>query len=207
MLAGLGLLLFVDRMFKFSDNYITSTKIEQVEKLEKLIANEGVDSTVKEQLRAIELTVLSRQTAWDYTLQRLAAFKKVIISSGFQRVDLTGTTTPTRSFFWHTVSASWFFVLLMIVSPFMLLVEKKYIATAFISFLMVELCLLLIVFCFSALFAQIPIILGSTVITYILNAVLHAGLIGIIGSAINIARKNKASLPRKKDNTMNYQMH
>lgn len=186
-------MIFVDRMFKFSDNYITSQKLEQVEKIEKLIESGKVDSTVKRQLRTIELAVLQRQTAWGYLSSQLAALKAKIVSSGSNSEASSTGSGDGRSFFWHTISSSWLLIIIIVIMPIVILIQNKVDLSTIAAVVFAILATIPFIFGFSALFAQVPILFGKPVLNYILNAVLHFFILFIIVKLVEASKKRRVS--------------
>ena len=202
VLAGLMLLIFLDRMFKFSDNYITTKKLEQVEKIEKLLESDKTDSLTKVRLRAIEITVLERQTAWNY-LSDLYLFTKNLIkrdknptlNTNIAQENITKNNIPnsssiTRSVLWHTISSSWILILLMFFFPFIPFIQyNKIQATDILVLIVLEIFLMILVFLFSTVFALIPTF-DNPFWNYVINFILHFFFISIVSAGIIKQQKN-----------------
>lgn len=177
-------LLFSDYFFRFSDSYITKTKIEQIEKIEELLQKDSLGADAKKELTQIEKGVFQRKGFWDLVPSRASLISLIqrTINSQNAKSDTNNATKPIvieRDVFWHNITSGWIFWIVIIISP-VLIFQNKLSGSTILSYLLADLLVAAIGYSFSYLFAFIPV-LGHPVVNYIVNALLCTVLVLLLG--------------------------
>lgn len=171
-------LLGVDYLFRLSDSYITKTKIEQIEKIEELIAKDTLRPEARKELIRLENEVIQRQGLW-VSLGSFSSFIQSIINSQDAKIATPTNANPiVRNSWYHNLSSGWVFWLLIAMSPFITF-SGGITGEKLAGVLMMDFFALLCAFVLAYLFAFIPV-LGHPIVNYILNAILCLGLIGVL---------------------------
>lgn len=91
----------------------------------------------------------------------------------------------TRSKLWHTLSSSYFLIILMIVVLFVPFTEKQMNWSTFLGVIVFMIFIAGLLWLNQYLLGLIPLILGKPWINYMLNIVIHSITLSLIGSAVN----------------------
>lgn len=175
-----GGLLFADYFFRFSDSYITNTKIKQIEQIENILLKDSLGIDAKNELVRMEKTVIMRRGFWDLipSFASLTFLIQKTINSPNANVSTNKPNKPTvreRDVWYHNLSSGWIFWLLIAVSPFALFSEPQGAKTV-VGILLLDFFAAICAFILSYLFAFIPV-LWFPLLNYILNSILCFGLI------------------------------
>lgn len=185
----LVLIIFIDNTLSFSYYYNTQNKIEQIGKLNKMIADDALDVDEKTELVNLRRQIIERRTwkdkTWDFiTKIEFKSNQGIVVNNGEINSDLG----LERSYLIHFITSSWTWLILMIV-VFVMAFVGKYISILerLFTVLFFELILSGCAFIFTKAFSYIPIIFGSPTYNYVLNALLCLGIVVgfyfIVGSA------------------------
>lgn len=177
----------IDYFFRFSDSYITKNKIEQIEKIERLLAQDTIRAETKKDLVSIENEIISRKSLWTQigTYSSFFSFESlnsILPTKSDTQTDINQPTKKsiasidTRSAFFHNLTSGWIFWLMIIITPF-IFIGNKLNGNAIIGALFMDFMCVLLAYLFAYWFAFIPII-WTPIINYILNALLCLIIIG-----------------------------
>ncbi len=189
IIFGIAALLSVDYFFRFSDSYIAEKKIEQIGKIQEIIKQDSLRVESKNELIRIENQVIARQGFWDF----LTSLIQSTTSSPKQKITAPIATkpiikdhlskTPQISLFWHIVSSSWPFILLIMIVPFTPFVPSGQDKITFTAVIAIEIVFILLSAFYSFILRFIPIF-ENTFWNYALNAISIPLLILLLSSFV-----------------------
>jgi len=90
-----GGLLFADYFFRFSDSYITNTKIKQIEQIETILLKDSLGVDARKELVRMEKAVIQRRGFWDL-IPSLASLTSLIQRTINSPNANTATNKPTK---------------------------------------------------------------------------------------------------------------
>lgn len=188
---------FVDYFFRFSDSYITDSKLNQITKIQTLLKNECIDDEIKKELLKIQKQIIYRITFWERcSIITTEIYKTYSKRNSFLNVnsdkkkDLSTSESSypvQRNLFWHFLSSSWFLLISMIIFPIILIYEKNA-KSKFETIFMFEIIFSLFAIIYSYFLAFVPILLDVR-INYFINFVSIFILSGIFISLDKFLKK------------------
>ncbi len=182
------LMLFIDNTFGFTFFYQNEKKLAQIEQINRILSGkEEVDSATKSYLLKLKDEVVKRESLRDKVVKHLTNlnFNTIYINDNVKQSEIH------VSKFWHYVSSSWIFVIMMIAMPFAAIADKKHSLgyNLFILFL-VELLLFLFGLGLSKLTSYIPIFFADRIwINYIVNVLCVTVIIALPVFLIGLKEK------------------
>jgi len=191
----IGAIFIADCFFNVSYNFFVSNKLTNLERVNNLKHIYQNDSIQLENLKEIEIRLLSKQHYLDFISFHLSKidFKSKTTDQKKDQIikDKTINKTIIRSRFWMIFSSNFSLILVFPVLLFMPLLGNEKISGSFILGWFASLILLagLIIF-ISWIAYQIPIIFNNPIWNYILNALIHIFFIGLIASISTNKKKN-----------------
>ncbi|AIN75086.1 hypothetical protein SAMN02745938_1057 [Flavobacterium psychrophilum DSM 3660] len=183
-LIAVILVILLDNLLSFSFSYNNGNKIEQIEGINKIIKDTTLSDAEKKKLFILRENIVNHLTWKDKAFDFLTSieFKNDIesekpiikpIGKPATKPIIASIKLKTRDYFWHFISSSWLFIVLMVILPFIGLLDKK---TKFWEsigiIIIVEPFLYGICWVYAKMFSFIPIILDNPIYNYILNAAL-----------------------------------
>lgn len=193
ILFSLIILVIIDNTLSFTYNYNNSRKIEQIEKLNIVVIDTTLSNVEVNDLKKLRTNIINHKTWKDQIYNKLIAidFRSKDTNTTVVKND-TDLPKKERNYWIHFVSSSWLFVIVMIITPFIGLFDKK---TSFSSSLIAIIFIIPIFYGLSWIFAKafsfIPVIDNSPSINYILNSILHLLIFLFIGYIIKKTEKKK----------------
>lgn len=180
------LIFLIDNTLSITYYSNNTKKIDQIAKLNEVIKDTSLTNRQRTILFQLREDIINRKTwkdkLWDFVSS--IDFKDKGNSSEISN------STNDRSNFWHFISSAWIFIFLMIIFPFVGLLDKKTtLGTTLSILLIIEPLFYGMGWLFAKLFSYIPIISNNPVYNYLLNSILSFILIFIIGFAINSKKK------------------
>lgn len=187
-LLALVFIALLDNFLSFSFSYNNGNKIEQIEGINKILSDTTLTKSEKNKLLILRKNIVNHSTWKDKTYDFLTSIefkndvkantkktvvKPNVIVSEQQIEKINKTQSKTRNYFWHFVSSSWPFLLLMIVFPIVGFFDKK---TPFWQAIGIVIIIEPFFYGFSWIYAKvfsfIPIIFNDPFYNYILNTIL-----------------------------------
>lgn len=193
MMFSLIVLIIIDNTLSFTYNYNNSRKIEQIEKLNVVVTDTTLSSVEIMELKNLRNNIINHKTWKDQIYNKLIAidFKSKDTNTIVIKND-TKLPKKERNYWIHFVSSSWLFVIVMLITPFIGLFDKK---TSFSSSMIAVVFIIPIFYGLSWIFAKtfsfIPIINNNPNINYIINSALHLLIFLFIGFIIKKNEKKK----------------
>lgn len=174
LMLGVSILLLlwiIDNTFGFSYYYGTENKISQVSKIQVLLDNQKIDSSLKLQLKNLQNDVINRKSLKDYVV---LSFKNIFATnSNVSQTIKPISAKPIRNDFLNKLSISGIYLLMIILSPILLFgldedFFKKVTFTIILILSSFGLAAMLI-----TLSRMIPILFNSPVYNYLLNLLIQ----------------------------------
>lgn len=128
ILCGISSLFFVDWLFQFSDQYVITKKLQQIEKIESLLKNERPDSTTVAALNTIEYEVETRLTPMNHLsgfFGSLGIKTMRLIKFSTTKQSNANPSSSIRNEFWQIITASIDAILLICIGFYYLLFDKS----------------------------------------------------------------------------------
>ncbi len=176
-LVALIFIAVIDNLLSFTFSYNNSNKIEQIEGINKILADTTLSKYEKEKLLVLRSNIVNHSTWKDKTYNFLNNFKFKEKIEGEKVVPEIKTIdkpkTAERDYYLHFFSSSWIFIFLMIVLPFVMFFDKQSSFWQVVGItILVEPILYFICWFYGKVFSYIPVIADNPLYNYILNAVL-----------------------------------
>ena len=178
-------------LFEIATGFFTllfdSQRVDQIEKIENVLAMPGVDAPTRSYLQKIKHNIITRKgyREWSSDLASLMqnAMKSDIKTSPLDKKSANTTVSifSKNYLVYHTISSSWILLLIMVGAPlfFFFNGDQKKDVVHFASLIINEVTFAVLVYLFALLFFKIPII-GSGIWNIIINFVLHPLLFAIV---------------------------
>jgi hypothetical protein len=140
-------LIIIDKSLNFSFHYDNSKKIEEIQKLNKVLDDKTLSPKERLKLNQLKSEIIFQTRLADFNLIKS-------LSIDFK------SKKDTRNKYWHFLSSSWFWILVMIILPTFFFIQKEHreskLETLLIVIIIFEPLLLLLAWLTSFLFSQIP---------------------------------------------------
>lgn len=191
ILILLAIFLSVDYGTGFFTNTINGQRLEQLEKIETMLAMPSVDSTTKQYLRDKRLAIISNRSYFEWSSDFLSFMQKAIKSA-------TTTTKQDKKkqkkkdsiriepwVIYHTLTSGWLIILLMIGTPFYAFGRKENRIFSVAVLLIQELLLFGLVLGLAYALSAIPIIgagFTNLVINFMIGGATSFILVDLFGS-------------------------
>lgn len=191
-LFSLFVIIFIDNVLSFTFSYNNSNKIDQIEKLNSIVADTTLSSIEIKKLKSLRTNIIEHKTWKDQLYTKLISidFKSKdgdipIVKNDKQELK------KERSYWIHFLSSSWIFCIIMVIMPFIGLFDKKspFLPTFIAIVFLIEPIFYGLSWLFAKGFSFIPVIDNNPNLNYILNAVLHLIIILMIGFIITKTEK------------------
>lgn len=163
----------IDRTFNFSYYNNLDHKLEKFQKINTILNQSHLTTNERMHLERLKTEVLNRKNLFEFKLSKFNLF------TFFESNDI-------RNPYIHFVSSSWFFLLIMLILPFIGVIRKKNgldkkidLEAILISLVLLEPLLFFLAWVSAFILAQIPIILGITWLNYLLNIIIVMVVVAI----------------------------
>ncbi len=169
-------------MFSISENLSNSTKIQQIENIEKILTSSKLDPMLKKKLVGLENKIIEKKHYKESFSELLSFIEENIknpVTVNYQPT-ISEKTNPINdnSFLLHTLTSSWIIIIIMAMMLFIFLKVSAFTASDFAIIISGELTLLILVLLYSWAFSYLPKF-ENHIYNYILNSILHLFSIGL----------------------------
>jgi hypothetical protein len=187
-------LIAIDYFVGFSNSYIVSSKLENLNKIELIKSRIKNNDSLLTYLNKLESSTLRKsENIYSFLDFSSDAKENNINSDRINKVNSITYTVNIRSPFWHLVSSSGIWFLVAIIAPFlMLLPKKKEERNSIGGIISVVILILAFALFFYFLFGLIPVINNNPNINYLINVVLQFSVFFML----YLMDKRKATIPK-----------
>lgn len=185
LLSTLVLIALLDNFLSFSYSYNNNNKIAQIEGINNILNDTSITKYEREKLLVLRKDILNRSTWKDKSYDVLTSIEfKNDKKSNVNVPEIKGTKNSSqvskekpkfieRDYWWHFISSSWLFIILMFVIPVISFLDKETIFWQTIGVIIIlEPLLYGICWIYAKVFSIIPIIYNNPFYNYFLNATL-----------------------------------
>lgn len=174
----------------------TISKVDLAELKRKLSIEESIISSAEKNIccfdsltttprESIDILTIHDTASFIYQESQLEAIKDTTYEGTVEKEKTIDKPNKTRSKLWHTLSSSYFLVIMMIIIPFVPFTEKQMSWSTFAGAIIFVVFIAGLLWFNQYLLGLIPLILGKPWINYILNFSIHTLMLSLIGVVAN----------------------
>ncbi|MDQ2177078.1 hypothetical protein [Marinifilum sp. D714] len=166
----IALAFILNDHFGFTYNYSKNQKLTQIEKIEKIKTNKGIDPKLKSELNKIEKEILHRKSLLDSTIEFISFV-------GYEDYKSIRSQAPIK----HFISAISVWAILFIIIVIALFIgEDKYDPEIILGLIAITPAFLFFVWLFQFLLGYIPAIPNNLELNYLINIFIQITIISIL---------------------------
>ena len=187
IMSLLAILILVDNILGISYYYNNQNKIEQIQKISELIKNPSLDEKSKDELKQLRKDILHHKSLKDLTCDLISNISfdedkpKVKHLEKLPKQSESSIPTKQRNYYWHFISSSWFWLILMIGLPIAAIADKKEsLGKNLLLLFLLEILLWFFAWLHAKLLSLIPIIWNEPLYNYFINVSISIILIAIV---------------------------
>lgn len=164
-------IFFLDNSLSFSFYINNQYKLDQIEKINEIIRDSSFTREDELFLFNLREEIIYRET-WKESTENFLSDFEFEKNENLSTVETSEKPEKNRDYFWHFISSSWLFLLLIIIFPFALFKSTKTnFLNTLLGLLVFEGILYLFAWLAAKLLSYLPIMFNDPIYNYIFNAI------------------------------------